>query len=299
MNNQLNAFDKEGAYVFSAPTKISFHLNRELVVILNSPEKKITGAVRYNLETPLKELVNLLNLISENFRQKHRVNPKDLKIKIFGLSNQSHYVSSAVHTWAKETGCQVVAEDVGRGVTRTLLVDCETGKVGVSYAETFIPGDFGILATGSASRRSQVPLDFAHQILVLANNQVGRQLCQQAIESIAPWTAIAPEMPFDILTQPVPSDFICRAVVIHEDVGKGKPVERWTKSILDEYPQVGAYWIGKTVPKFAKGYTKLATFTPDKIATFKKEISRELGRLAATESTPGTLLAFPTKKKRA
>ncbi len=292
---------KDGVYVFKAPAKITATLNRELLVVITSPSSKSCGAVFFSQQSHPKELIEWLAALHSKMGTTGGARAEHLRLKLFGMSSLNSSLLDEVGNWAKEKRIEVIAQDVGRSVVRHVYIECETGRIGVTYAEAYFPESENWLSVGSAQTRKATPTN--NVVLVLSQNTVNRQLTRQTVEELPGWQALIAEQPFDWIVSAANNDlFPARAIVIFDDMGNGKPLEKWMNHFRKSHPEVSLFWVGKKSPSFAKSISTIATLKPQSLGIFKKSLKQELGGLTEDSSADvdplrSEVIAFPTKKK--
>jgi len=295
-DKNLIPVEKGGVYLFSAPAKISAQIDRDLLVMFTVPSRKISGAIVFDIQSPIKELIGLLQTLYNKFTDDFKTKSSEIKIKIFGLSVSQKSILATAKKWIDLNDLNLIAEDTGRGVSRELVIDCETGLVGVSYAEGFDRRQ-GLLALGTAAGRNSgeaVQLE----VLVLTLNRVHRQLCQQAIEETPQFKATSPASPFDVVMRFDAKNFPWSAVLIFDDIGRGKPVEKWIGEVSQTLPHVKVCWVGKTRPAFGKKLPLLQPLTPETMKKFKRELGKELAVPTVLAGQTSDVIAFPAKSTK-
>ncbi len=289
--------NEEGIYLFKTPTKITAQLNRELLIVICAPSAKSCGAVFFSPESAVKELLNLLNALLLKINADTHTRTEHLRIKAFGMSTLNSGVHEALVHWAKEKKIEISVQDVGKNVVRHVYVECETGRVGVTYAEAFIPkADGWLLTSGSAQVRKEILANDV--VLVLSQSTVNRQLARQAVEDLSGWQALIADRPFDWITGAHDELFPARAVVFFDDLGKGKPIEKWITNFRKAHPEVAILWVGNKPPRYAQGLQRLAPLKPQSLGKFKKCVKTELAKLV-DKKLPETseVIQFPTKAR--
>lgn len=292
MMNKTVPLEYGRVYLFTAPARISATVNHDLLVVFSLPKHKSAGAILFNLESPVHELNSLLEMMFDKLTVDLNFPQKDLSLKLIGLSNPEVPVLRCAHAWAKEKQIDISAEDLGRRVTRNIIIDCETGRVGVAYAEAAMPKLSGFLDSRSANRRNESMARYS--IMILGVNKVKRQLCRQAVEEKEIYSADCPTKPYDVFTKGF-ENFVSDAVLICGDIGNGKPVEKWVKAVRANRPNLPVLWIGKDSPKNLALEHSLSEPQPESMTRFKKELHQLLHK--TVENAPHPSLVLPFKKK--
>jgi hypothetical protein len=284
-------------YLLKAPAQFTVQVNRELVVVYSAPELMVAGVAVFPGEMSLKDVLPPLETLLGKFQTEFKTKPEQIRVKIFGMSEPQRTVLSGVTKWLKQKNLRITSSDTGRQVARSLVVQCETGLVGVSYAEGITPETGDWLSEGSSAGRAPF-LMLDNKILVLSTNRVSRQLCRQAIEEHEGWAAECPETPYDTLTQKTTAELPWRAILVFDDVGKGKPVERFLTRMHVQHPRVAAAWIGKNRPRFAKHVVLMPELKPQSVKKFKTQLGKLITEVVDTSLAAEVFtLPLPVKKR--
>jgi hypothetical protein len=294
--NPTIPLERDGVFLFTAPAKVTVQLNRDCLVVFSAPTSKWIGLAHHDGETPIKDFLFMLEGLLQKFTDDFHVTAADIQVKFFGANNPSKPLREGLHTWVKGKKLSLTAEDTGRNVMRHLVIDGSTGKVGVTYAEAYVPEFNNFLSTGSAQERDNSGGQHV-QVLLLSSNRVTRRLAQQAIEEYPPCLATIPKQPQDLLTQGQLAFFPWTYLFVFEDLGSDKPLEKWIKLVKKKFPGVNGFWVGKKVPLFAKGFTRLAPLTPESVHHFKDQLKDQFNHLDES-ITPGFVIPFPKKKAK-
>lgn len=129
--------DQPGVYFFAPPICASLRLHQELLVVLTCPTVPGCGFVLHGTNLPARALSGKLDALLA--RLKSEGAKEGLVAKLFGASYYNELLLLEAYRWLRERQVKLAAQDVGRNVRRHILVNCQTGKVGVRYAE-----DYGI-----------------------------------------------------------------------------------------------------------------------------------------------------------
>lgn len=293
MKPHIVPVEKAGAYIFQGPGHTTVSLNRELLVLACIPSRKTVATTLFPSECSPNECTEHLNTMYDTLSKDFGVKPTEIQIKIFGMATLTHPILAAVKTWLTKHDLKVTAEDIGRNAFRALQIDCDSGRVGVSYSEAFISQTEGLLASGSASGRNGEGEDLA-PVLVLTQNRVTKRLVQQAIEENGEWKAEIPDSPFDLFIDKKNSDFPWKAVLVCEDLGSPKPLDGWLTRMKKVIPDVSIFWVGETKSKLSHEMESLPEVTPQTLKDFKQSLHSQV-KLAM--NGPGQVLSFPTPKK--
>lgn len=289
--------DKTGAFLFKAPTQVSMLLNRELAIVFCLPKKEVCGIALFDPEQNIKELNQSLETLYQKMIDTYAADPSQLQIKIFGLRNGLRSVIEATLDWLEGNHLKVVAQDLGANATRKVLVNCQTGMVGVNYAEgTTQPMHW--IAEGSARNRN--PMDSINaEVLILTENAVKRTLAKQAIEEERHWTAATPKNPTDIISKKTVSDFPWSVVLIFDDMDDYNPIEAWISRLHLTFPAVQIRWVGATIPaQLKRAFPELKQLPPLEPALLP-EFKKKLKSAVFDHATSETSTLIPIKRKGA
>lgn len=285
-----------GAYLFRAPVQCSAELNRELLVTLTGPKLELTGIAFWTPAQMPRELTATLETLLERLVA-HGANRKTLEARIAGASDGGTDATRAAAKWFQEQKIKIVAADMGRGVSRTVQVDCATGRLGVSYSESIVPTEAPLLTQGTARRRpggldaEQTP----EPVLLLCANAVQRTLVRQAVEAMTGYRCIAPAVPEAQLGQDVQGT--AKRVVLIADELPSVPLRTWYRAWRESHTD-GILAISGSAPRTVLGDVKLPPVTPENLAVFKDALFRGLHPEASMSSEhTGTVLRFPKLRR--
>lgn len=290
--------DKTGAFLFKAPAQVSLMLNRELCIVLSLPKKHACGIALFDPEENIKELYQSLETLYQKLVDTYAADSSQIEVKIFGLRNGLRSAIEGALHWLAGNGLRIVAKDIGANATRKILVNCDSGMVGVNYAEgTSQPLQW--IAEGSARNRN--PMDTVHaEVLVLSESPVKRTLAKQSVEEERHWSAATPKKPLDILSKETVSDFPYPVVLLFDDLEDYNLIEAFISRVQLAYPAVQFRWVGTAVPtplKRAFPQLKLLPpLEPDLLPEFKKKLRGAVFDHATTETN--TLIPFERKRAR-
>lgn len=176
-----------GVYIYRAKKQVWIdEVNRELVIVLCCAPQKLCGVVVYPNAFVVSELFELLGSLKQKFCGELKIPADQITAKIFGCSAGQTNALFASQVWLTDQGFQIGGMDTGRNVTRSLVVDCATAKVGVRFAD--VENDFGagFLPAGTAAQRVPRQITPGHAILVTGNRSFAL-LGKQALESETNW----------------------------------------------------------------------------------------------------------------
>ena len=304
MNRNAIQLNDTGVYIFQSPAKVSAQINKELFIVFSAPSLKATGIIVYKSDMTTKDLYAMLDSLYQQFTSELKAKPSQIKVKLFGLGTPNSSTSHGVRTWVETKKMTITAEDTGRNVSRGLVIDCETGLVGVSYAEGVPAGSYadnGFLAPGGAADRetSQEP---KQKVLALFNSKVSRQLGRQCLDEYKTFNATVPNKPYDSILQRDVSNFDYSVVLISEDIGAIKPVEMWVKKVFAAYPMTQFIWVGEKFPaalkKVVKKFRSLPPLKPSELGTFKTALRAEIDSLPPRDMIESSVISFPAPKAK-
>jgi hypothetical protein len=277
--------------------KCVLELNRELVVTVSAPKLEVTGIAFWKPTQSSRELATTLATLVERLVA-HGADKKSLEARLAGASDGASDTTRGATEWLREHKIRIVAADMGRGVSRTVHVDCGTGRVGVSYSESIVPTEAPLLTQGTARRRPGGGLDAdapPESVLLLCANAVQRTLVRQAVEGMQGYRCIAPAVPEAELGQDVHGT--ARRVVLVADELPTVPLRTWYRAWRESHAD-GILAISGTAPKTVVGDVKLPPVSPDNLAAFKEALYRGLHPAEALEAPKtGTVLRFPKLRR--
>ena len=280
-----------GVYFFKAPIQVTTQLNHEILVVFAAPAIQSCGLVLMESELPQRVVEgmfdNLLSKITEDFK----VASSKINLKLFGTSFRRRRSLRYVESWSLANGIRIAVMDVGKNVTRHVLVDCGTGKVGVSYAEGFTQEDPAFLSLGSVRLRETSPS--AHrEILVLSSNRVQRTLVKQAVEEHSGYRANCPKNPMQIIALNDFRDFNAETVMLFDDLDHPELIEIWIANAMKFFPSLKFCWVGKVEPLkiLPTGTQQLLPAEPNKIMRFKEALVAVLPK--SGRSSTGQVIPF-------
>ena len=285
-----------GAYLFRAPVKCFLELNRELVVTVSAPKLEVTGIAYWTPSQTARELTTAMETLVERLVA-HGADKKLLEARIAGASDGSSETTRAAAQWFQDRKIKVVAADMGRGVSRTVHVDCATGRLGVSYSESVVPTDAPLLTQGTARRRPHGADGEAtpETVLLLCANAVQRTLVRQAVEGMTGYRCVAPAVPEAQLGQDVHGT--AKRVVLVADELPTVPLRTWYRAWRESHAD-GILAISGSAPRTVIGDVKLPAVSPENLTAFKDALFRGLHPEAQIVGEPtGTVLRFPKLRR--
>lgn len=268
--------------LFQAPQRINALINRNLLVTMSCPKEKVVGAYLFTCENHLETLTTGLDILLRKLTETFQLSPSAVQVRVIGLSSPNPILTNALKKWCAEKKVTVIGEDLGRNVQRNIIIDCESGKVGVSYAEASPNEKTVLIADGTAGERSGSHRP--RRALILGESRTGRQMCRQAVESLDTWRATIHERPFDLFVAPKWEDFDFDAVILLADVGEGKPVQKWFTKLIEMYPSSKRIWVGDSPKKWGLEIEALPSVDHDNASKFQEQLRNSLHE---SETDPG------------
>jgi len=263
----------EGAYVFRGPTEIVLQLNHELLVVFAMPSLECSGVVLCDTNTKAVDLCSMLDRVLGKLSALSD-SSEDISIKLFGMSGGYTPLMDSLQGWIKNHGLKIVSQDIGKNVARNLTLECATGKVRVSYAETYRSAVPPFIDIGSARERFKETSPQT-KILVLAHNRVKAILAKQAIEENPNCSATLSQEPGHFFDENL-VDFCWSHVFLFEDMAKETSLKRWIKGLREFLPSVQIYWVGHGTPAYARSLPHLPSFEAESVPAFKKALNEVL-----------------------
>src|ERR1051325_9405872 len=121
--------DKEGAYLFRAPQRVSTSLTHELLLVFVA-EGGSCGFLRFDPRGGVKRFDSMAETLFVKITLGLGRGMGPLRVKLFGGSGVAHATLAHIRSWLEAKGLRVAAQDTGRSVSRSIVVDCATGQVG-------------------------------------------------------------------------------------------------------------------------------------------------------------------------
>ena len=299
MKKSSIVLDKPGVYFFAAPAEIKTQIDRELFVVAWMPEQKACGFVLYDPETPLKDLFASLDTVFEKAATTSDRGAPRVVFKVFGLSRRQAKVMTGLSNWLSQIKLKISAQDVGKNVGRNIKVDCKTGRIGISYAEAYLPGFPQLMSRGSARQRLR-PSSVKSDVLILSRSAVSRQLALQTIEEQRNWSGSTPHKPEEIIGEQEVQYFPWSWVILFEDLADEPNLMQWVTTIRKAHPKVQFCWIGLRLPKDLEtmpGIAMLPPLEPQHVGEFKAYLAALLALGRPEDNHWGHVLTFPPSKK--
>lgn len=284
-----------GSYIFHENSRLSFSLDRELGVVFVVPTEQIAGVVLYHPDHSVQDLTEMMDSILIKLTRSLHISSEKILVKIFGLSVARKTVVEATYRWLKDRNLFISAEDIGKNYVRQVLVDCATGKVGVSYSTEY--KEIPYISTRTARDRNPLDEIFA-KVMVLSSSPTKRTLAKQSIEEHRNWVADIPESPKKIFAK-APKEFSNAVVVLFDDLNDSpESITSWVENVHAEHPEVQFRFSGTEVPKYLRHLTyvrQLPPLTPYLLPEFKGTLARAI--FDHEVETLGEVI--PLKKKKA
>lgn len=297
MRQHAIATDRAAIYLLKAPAQFNVQINRELVVIFAAPQLRVAGVAVFPPDCIRKDAIPLLDAMLQKLRSDFSAGVSQIRLKIFGMSDIQRGLIAAVQKWVHEKHLRIAINETGGSVARRLIVECETGLVGVSYAEGIVQPIPEWLSKGSSSGRGSGPLHVNQKILILSSSPVSRQLCKQAIEAHDGWEAVAPDRPYDLVVSDEKKDLGYRGLIVFDDLGRGKPIEQFIKTLVRSSANTTLFWAGGVKPRFARTIGHLDALKPQSPKKFKAQLAKQI-KMMTPDETKASVIQFPSKKKK-
>jgi hypothetical protein len=287
-----------GVYLFRAPTNVTIEINDQVVVTFLSSYHRAAGIVLAPTHVKRKDLEALLETLLRKMTKEMNPPATDLEVKIFGGREPNTPLLDAADTWVRAQALKLAARDVGRAVSRTLTIECATGKVGVQYAESAVQA--GFLVGGSARQRLR-PDGAPSEILVLAENRARQTLARQAIEEHRNCVASVPADPNPTLKKPKFKTAEFNAVLVSEDISARDKAKSFLTELEKQKPLVRKMWSGDTLPSFAGNKCRLRLLPPidaESIDVFKQELASALSEQLIDPANSANVVPFRVKRRK-
>jgi hypothetical protein len=239
-----------GVYLFQAPHQLQLTVDKGLAVVFCLNGLPAAGLVLYQSDLSLKELLSELELLHLKIKSKVKIHTDQITLKLFGLSTGAFHIFDTIKEWADNLGIAISVTELGKRMVRNLVVDCETGKVAVTFGDLNSRNSKPeFLSLGTA--RSRIPLSKVHnKILILTHNQVQRQLTKAAVEEHPAWAAEVIEDVRAFLKTYLSKDSTWSVVLCFEDLSKDKGIAEFISQIQLNHPSTEIRWVGSKVPQF-------------------------------------------------
>src|SRR3989338_8039517 len=189
--------DQGGVYFFKSPIRVTTQLNQELLVVFAAPSIYSCGLVLLDSEMPQQIIEGMFDNILKKLDELG-VPVGSIRIKAIGQSVRRWRSVRHLESWCLSHKVSIGVMDVGKNITRNVIVDCASGRVGVSYAEGYVPYEPVFLDSGSVRLRER-SLPKSVEIMVLTDSRVRRALAKQAIEERPGYRANCPSNPIQII----------------------------------------------------------------------------------------------------
>ncbi len=266
----------QGTYIFHESSKLSFSLDRELGIVFVVPTEQIAGVVLYHPDNNLQDLHEMLDSLLSKLTNSLHISTEKILVKVFGLSNIRRVVVETAYKWLKDRNLFIAAEDTGKNYVRQVLVDCATGKVGVSYSTEY--KEIPYITTRTARDRN--PLDEVYaQVLVLSSSPTKRTLAKQSIEEHRNWVAVAPESPRSVFTKKQKDTSYAVAVLFDDLNDSPDTITHWVEEAHAAHPELQFRFSGTEIPKYLRHLSyvrQLPPLTPLLLPEFKGILARAI-----------------------
>jgi hypothetical protein len=288
-----------GTYLFRSPAKVSVQVNHELLVVLTVPFARACGQVLIDINTQPKEFHKLLNTLLERMVADLKIRPQQIRAKVFGMSHFRKSLGTALDEWAKQNEVLIAVRDLGRGTTRSILIKCDDGLVGVTYADRIEMNAPAFLTLGSAKARvkEEKISQTEHRVLILSMNKVRKLLAKQAVEEHAGFEASFPKDAHQFLVKKPGKNFPYSHVLIFDDLENSPTLKTFVKQASAHLPLSSFSWIGENLPGWASNSRLMPPLEPQTISAFKKSLHVALFTPAVSVEPTSTVLSFEKRKK--
>lgn len=262
--------EQGGVYFFKSPIRVTTQLNHELLVVFAVPSIRSCGLVLLDTEMPQKVVEGMFQNLLQKLADEYKVSVTQVNLKVFGQSFRRRRSVHYIESWSLANNVRISVMDIGKNVTRNVMVDCATGRVGVSYAEGFMQEDPAFLSMGSVRLREAVT-SVSAEVLILSANRVQRTLAKQAIEERSGYRANCPKNPMQIIALNDFRHFMAEIVLLFDDLEHSELVAMWVANAMKYYPKTVFCWVGRGEPAvdLPTGTRRVSPIEPERIAHFK------------------------------
>jgi hypothetical protein len=274
---------ESGVFLFKGNKNLKLEIDQQLLAVFVLPEAESTGIVLYTSNTVSKKLFELLEVLRKKIVSELELAPAEIDVKLFGCSQDNAPVVSATQTWLRAEGFKQKIVETGQEVSRTLVIECKTGRVGVGYAESATLKPLLFVAEGSARERFESG-KVEHKILVLCENKIDRHLVKQAIEEDPTLEGVYLDDFNQSFRQKLGN---WDAVLISAELEKSK-----IYSTIKSNKNIA--WLGKNSKN---DKPQLPKPTPDTMGEFKESLSKWVESLPAYTETSSLLFPLFGKAK--
>jgi len=266
-----------GAYLYRAPHTLELMLDKHLAVVFTLKGQNSTGLVLFSHDLATRDLLSELELLYLKIKSKLKIQTSDISLKIFGLSHGATHILEVVQSWARSVNISISAIDVGKRVTRNLSVNCENGRVAVTYGE-MNQSQNKLIFLSEGTARNRIPLAKVHShILILTKNSVQEQITKAAIEEYPAWAAVTVDNVSQFLNAKISDKSHWSVVLCFHDIKDEKGLEKFLGNVVKSHPSTQLRWVGPSLPDFHKNTPELKLLPPidyELLPDFKKMLKR-------------------------
>lgn len=295
--NSNFSINQSGSFIFSKSKPICISLDNFLLVTFHSPSSSSTGVIVQALFEHRTDFLNKLDTLFEKYSSLPDVDPNRIRSKVFGATGKFNPILTTLKSWLDRHQIPVVATDLGRVISSEVILEPQTGRVGVQYQTLSDLGQSVFLAEGTARDR-KTEQDIQVEILLLSQNASTRTLAKQAIEEQVGWQATCPtEIKFAQFKNLL-SKKKWLGLIISDELQTHRELTPFLKDIAKTHLNLPIHWIGADIPKSLRDIPNLKLLPPlEPFLTpqFKKSLQKALMdfRFSSTSET----LSFSKKSK--
>jgi hypothetical protein len=299
MKNDTVPIERPGVFLFRSPTKVTTRLNQDMLVVLTAPFARACGIALLKVDSTTNEVDSELDMLLHKMVMDLNLRPQEVRAKLFGLSNFRKSLITALEKWSDRNQILIACRDLGRSATRSIVVHCDNGLVGVRYAEPVVLSEDRpeFLAPGSAKQRL-LNSEIEHRVLILSANKVWRLLARQAVEEYPGFEATAPNDPHQLMAKNNTKNLRWAHVLIFDDLEGSPLVDKFIQRLSAKLPMNAFSWVGTNTPRFAPSVRLLPPIEPTTILDFKRSLSAALLTPTVDLGEPSSqVFSFERKKK--
>lgn len=295
--NSNFSIHQSGSFIFSKSKPVSISVDNFLLVTFHSSSSSSTGVIVQALFEHRTDFLDKLDTLFEKYSSLPDVDPNRVRTKVFGATSKFNPILTALKGWLDRHQIPVVATDLGRVISSEVVLEPQTGRVGVQYQTPSDLGQSVFLSEGTARDR-KTKQDVQVEILLLSLNASTRTLAKQAIEEQAGWQATCPvEIKFAQIKSLL-SKKKWLGLIISDELQTHRDLELFLKDVSKSHQNLPIHWIGAEIPKSLRVIPNLKLLPPLEpflIPQFKKSLQKALMdfKFSSTSET----LAFSKKSK--
>jgi hypothetical protein len=287
-----------GVYLYKAGKQVWLdEVNRELVLVLTATQSGVCGVVVYPHPFVRGELFDLLNALKTKICGELGIAASGVTAKIFGCSSGQTNALFATQVWLTDQGFSIAAVDTGRNVTRSVVVDTVSGKVGVRFADAENGLGAGFLKAGTAALRVKTK-ERSREAVVVTDNRNFATLAAQSLENQRDWT-VKILSSADLLQAPKKFRVgwlkTASTIVVLEDVLEAKNLAKTIVALKKKSPQIQWLWSISDGTEVPLPLNTVVLPSADDTTSFGTQVNDSLNSLAYS---PGTVIKLARKKSR-